>query len=102
MRDGTGVAKVVDAYKPALGHDQAEGQELSEHRHRIRHVHDLGVVQDLSDEVARAEIIADGHANAQRAGVGVCAEHVLYHGLGVAVVGAVEVGPVLLSEASTT
>jgi hypothetical protein len=34
--------------------------------------------------------------------VGVCAEHVLYHGLGVAVVGAVEVGPVLLSEASTT
>lgn len=58
----------------------------------------LVVLDDLGDEVAGAQVVADRHPHPQRARGGVVREQVLHHRLGVAVEGLVEVGRVRFGE----
>jgi hypothetical protein len=76
--DGPGVAEVDDARDLSLRHDERHGDELREHCHRVGHIHHLKTVRggggeggraysvilhDFGDEVAGAEVVADGHAD---------------------------------------
>lgn len=57
----------------------------------VGHIDNFGVARDLGDEVARVEIVGDGHAEAEDEGVGIVLENVFDAGLGVGVEAAAEV-----------
>lgn len=60
------------------------------------------VLDDLGDEVAGGQVVADGHPHAQGQSGGIVLQQILHKSLGVGVEGGVEVGLVLFGEGSAT
>lgn len=58
------------------------------------------VLDDLGDEVAGGQVVADGHPHAQGQGGGIVLQQILHESLGVGVEGGVEVRLVLFGEGS--
>ena len=110
--DGAGVGEVKHAAAVMQRHLDAHGQQVVQHRHGVGDVHHALVLGDLRHEVARRQIVRDGHAHAQDQHVGVHLLELgvignrdtclLCHRLGVAVEAAGEVGLVLLREPNAT
>lgn len=81
------------------GHEQGDGEEVRQDRHRVRHVHYLVVLDDLGDKIPRVQIVGNGHTDTEDAHVIVALQHVFHVCLGLAVERPEEVGRVLLREA---
>ena len=100
MGDNAGVAKVVNPPQSLLSHSEAGWEHLGKHRHGVGDVNNAFVLDDLRNEIAMAEIVADGHAHAQNKAVGVAFEHGFHVALSLRVEALVEVGDVVLREAN--
>jgi len=64
----------------------------------VGHVDDLGVIGDFGDEVARVQVVGDGHAQAQDQAIRVEFQDVFDPGLGVGVEAVAEIGRVGFGE----
>lgn len=71
VRDGAGVGEVVDASLLVLGEEDRGGEEVGEDGVAVGDVDDTLVLGDLGDEVARVEVVRDGHAQAEDQSVGI-------------------------------
>ena len=64
VRDGAGVAEVVDATQLSLGESEGGREQVVQDRHGVRDIDHFFVLANLRDEVSRRQVVRDGHAHA--------------------------------------
>ena len=52
-------------------HLNTRGEKVVQNGHGVGHVHNLLVFGDFGDEIARREIVTDGHTNTEKEHVGI-------------------------------
>jgi hypothetical protein len=71
VRNSTRIRKVPHALQLSSSHLQRNRQHVVQDRHRVGNINHLGVLGDLSDEAAMAEIVGNWHSQPKRQDIGV-------------------------------
>lgn len=78
VRDSTRVGEVVDTSVLVFSHKDGGWEEVVENGVGVGNIYHSLVLGDLGDEVARVQVVADGHPESENQDIGVCL-HDLYH-----------------------
>jgi hypothetical protein len=65
VRDGAGIGEIEDSRLRVLRHEDGGREQIVEYGVGVRHVNNSVILADLGDKVARMEIVANRHAEAE-------------------------------------